>query len=49
MSPRQRAYYRGIALAPYDLVKEGLIAIVRRRRAWWWAWPPRSRRPTNRR
>lgn len=28
MSPRQRAYYRGIRLAPYDLVKEGLIAIV---------------------
>jgi hypothetical protein len=28
MSPRQRAYYRGITLVPYDLVKEGLIAIV---------------------
>ena len=28
MSPRQRAYYQGIALAPYDLVKEGLIGLL---------------------
>jgi len=28
MSPRQRAYYRGIPLAPYDLVKEGLIGLL---------------------
>ena len=28
MSPRQRAYYRGIPLAPYDLIKEGLIALI---------------------
>ncbi len=28
MSPRQRAYYHGIPLAPYDLVKEGLIGLL---------------------
>ncbi len=28
MSPRQRAYYRGIPMAPYDLVKEGLIGLL---------------------
>jgi len=28
MSPRQRAYYHGVPLAPYDLVKEGLIGIA---------------------
>ena len=28
MSPRQRAYYHGICLAPYDLVKEGLIGLL---------------------
>ena len=28
MSPRQRAYYRGIPMAPYDLITEGLIALV---------------------
>ena len=28
MSPRQRAYYHGVALAPYDLVREGLIGIA---------------------
>jgi len=28
MSPQQRAYYRGITLAPYDLVKEGLIGLL---------------------
>lgn len=28
MSPRQRAYYRGIPLVSYDLVKEGLIALL---------------------
>jgi len=28
MSPRQRAYYRGITLEPYDLVKEGLIGFL---------------------
>lgn len=28
MSPRQRDYYRGITFAPYDLIKEGLIALL---------------------
>jgi len=28
MSPRQRAYYHGIPMAPYDLVKEGLIGLL---------------------
>jgi hypothetical protein len=28
MSPKQRAYYQGVRLVPYDLVKEGLIALV---------------------
>jgi len=28
MSPRQRAYYQGITMAPYDLVEEGLIGLV---------------------
>ena len=28
MSPRQQTYYRGIRMAPYDLVREGLIAIL---------------------
>lgn len=28
MSPRQRAYYQGIPMAPYDLVKEGLIGLL---------------------
>jgi hypothetical protein len=28
MSPRQRAYYQGIPLAPYDLIKEGLIGLL---------------------
>jgi hypothetical protein len=28
MSPRQRAYYQGIPLAPYDLVIEGLIGLL---------------------
>jgi len=28
MSPRQRAYYQGIPMAPYDLVKEGLVGLV---------------------
>jgi len=28
VSPRQRAYYHGITLAPYDLVKEGLIGLL---------------------
>jgi len=28
MSPRQRAYYRGIPMAPYDLIKEGAIGLL---------------------
>ncbi len=28
MSPRQRAYYRGITMAPYDLIKEGLVGLL---------------------
>lgn len=28
MSPRQRAYYQGIPLVSYDLIKEGLIALL---------------------
>jgi hypothetical protein len=28
MSPRQLEYYKGIRMAPYDLIREGLIALV---------------------
>ena len=28
MSPRQLEYYRGIRMAPYDLIREGLIALL---------------------
>ncbi len=28
MSPRQRSYYQGIAFVPYDLIKEGLVALA---------------------
>src|ERR1700686_1395841 len=28
MSEKQREYYRGIRMVPYDLIKEGLVALV---------------------
>jgi hypothetical protein len=28
MSPRQLEYYKGVRMAPYDLIREGLIALV---------------------